>query len=487
MKGRSQAVWIVVLVFALVATAGAAPARFSLDRYSQSPGPALKLGMEPPLAAETSYLQGAEAKKRPWIAALETFSFNIGLWLFDRYALNKDFSHISWSTMKYNLQHGFVWDDDAYSESFIGHPYQGSQFFNTARSLGLNFWESIPYTTAGYLMWGFFLENDQPSYNDTVITTLGGINLGELEYRLSSQVLDDSATGGARIGREILAFLIDPLRGLNRLIYGDMFRMNDINQQKRESLQGNLTFSAMLVSDSKTLSHVHFSPGLTFDMVYGLDSSDIVTDHPFDLIFFTGEFRYSGAQSRGYFNLSTYGQWYAKEWDGKSGQHFALGLFQHYDFLNNEAFQTGGTSTTLGFVSVLPLGRGAELRFSIQAGGLLLSGTRTDYILVDLRDYDYSWGFTGKVDVWLIHPTLGTINLHFKHFQSWSIEAAEPAEADENQDIIDYFSAQYSYPITDTWAICLDFSRFALRQHFEGHPEGHRDSSRIGLAVGYHF
>jgi hypothetical protein len=391
-------------------------------------------------------------------------------------------------TIKDNFRNGYLWDDDVYAESFFGHPYQGSQFYNSARSLGLNTWESLPYPLVGYFIWGFFFENDQPSWNDQIFDVLGGLNLGELEFRLSSQILDDTATGGNRVFREIMALLVNPVRGFNRIVYGDVSRTSSINRQDREPLHGNMTLGGKLVSDSGDLSRLHFVPALAVDLVYGADSSGIVTGHPFDLIFFNGEFNYSHFRSRTYETLSTYGPWYAWSWDGKSGQSYAVGLFQHYDFLNNEAFQMGGTSTTLGFVSVLPLGGGFALTSSLQAGGLLLGGVRNDFLKISDRDYDYGQGFTGKLDAWLSHPSLGTISLHFSHFLSWGFSGREPTPFDKSHDIVTLFTAQYVVPIGAAWAVSLDYGRYALRQSFEGGPQNvARDSSRVGAALAWHF
>ncbi len=486
MKKRIQRTLGIILFLALALSAGAAPVRFSLARYAQAQQPAVKLTGAQVQEPKEDYLQGAESRKRPWVAALETFSINISTWLIDRYAFNKSYSHIGWVDIKHNFTEWYCWDDDAFGESFAGHPFQGSQFYNSARSLGLSVWESIPYPALGYFMWGFFLENDLPSWNDQIFDIVGGINLGEVEYRLSSQVLDDSATGAERTGREILAFFLDPIREFNRIIYGDAFRTSSINRQKREPLHGNISLGGMLVSNGAKLSGLHFSPALTFDMVYGFDSSDIVVDHPFDMLVFYGDIRYSHFQSRGYFTYSTYGPWWAREWEGASGQRFSLGLFQHMDYLNNEAFEMGGMSTTAGFLSVFPLGGGSDLKFSIQAGGLF-GGVRNSYVLVGDRNYDYCLGFTGKADVWFTYAPLGVISLHFTHFRAKGIEAAATTEADEGNDILTLFTAQYAFPLTEALGLTLEYGRFARRQHFEGHPETIQDSSRVGASLNLHF
>ncbi len=478
--------WSFLLLLALTVSASASPAAFSLCRR-QDPRDLPGGGRFAQTIPKENYETGDPSVKHPWIAALETVGIDVGNWLVDRYVFNAKYSHITWTSIKDNFRGGYLWDNDVYAESFFGHPYQGSQFYNAARSLGLNTWESLPFPAVGYFIWGFFFENDQPSWNDQLFDVVGGLNLGELEFRLSSQILDDSATGGERVWREALALLIDPIRGFNRIVYGDMSRVSSINRQMREPLHGNIGLGGMLVSDSSNLSHLHFVPGLTFDMLYGADSSGIVTGHPFDLIVFNGGIQYSHFQSRAYATLSTYGAWYAKSWDGKSGQSYAVGLFQHYDFLNNEAFNMGGTSTTLGFVSVLPLGGRFELKSSLQAGGLLLGGVRNDFIKEEDRDYDYGLGFTGKADAWLSHPSLGTLSLHFSHFRSWGFSGRTPTAFDKSRDIVTLFTAEYAVPISGAWAVGLSYGRFALRQSFENGPHVVKDSSRVGASLAWQF
>ena len=116
--------------------------------------------------------------KRPWRAAIETFGLNVGVWAFDRYVMQEDFAKISLSTIKNNIRHGFVWDNDQFSTNLFAHPYHGNLYFNTARSSGMTFWESAPYAFAGSLMWETCAEIEPPAINDLMATTLGGIALG---------------------------------------------------------------------------------------------------------------------------------------------------------------------------------------------------------------------------------------------------------------------------------------------------------------------
>ena len=134
---------------------------------------------------------------------------------------------ISTKTWKYNLKHGWVWDDDHFGTNFIGHPHSGNIYFNVARSNGYSFWASLPFAIEGSLMWEYFGENTQPSKNDIVNTPISGMFLGEVLYRISSNILDDRARGINRFWRELIAGILDPPRALNRLTQGKMFRVTN--------------------------------------------------------------------------------------------------------------------------------------------------------------------------------------------------------------------------------------------------------------------
>lgn len=57
---------------------------------------------------------------------------------------------------------------------------------------------------------GIFRENTRPSLNDIINTPISGMFIGEIIYRLSSNVLDDRLRGKKRVWREIFAGIINP-------------------------------------------------------------------------------------------------------------------------------------------------------------------------------------------------------------------------------------------------------------------------------------
>src|SRR5450432_3140838 len=183
-----------------------------------------------------------------WKPALQVVGMNAILNIVDRTVMNQEFAKVDFSTWKrttsagFPWQNGWIWDQDRFGNNFLSHPMTGSFYFNAARSNGYNFWESAPIVFAGSYMWKIFGENGTPEREDLINTTFDGIVLGEVMYRLSSNILDDRATGRERVLREIFAGLIDPVRGFNRLLQGKCFRRTNSDVYQKEPL--NITFFA---------------------------------------------------------------------------------------------------------------------------------------------------------------------------------------------------------------------------------------------------
>lgn len=148
------------------------------------------------------------------------------------------FRGVEWNTVTrdsiaQNVTSGFEFDYDPISEDLLGHPLHSVLHFTSARSAGLSFWESALFPAFGSLWWEAMGElqltypggwRSKPSTNDFITSGTSGILLGEALHRLSSAVLDDSTHGLDRVGRELLATALNPMRGLNRLYTGEMWK-----------------------------------------------------------------------------------------------------------------------------------------------------------------------------------------------------------------------------------------------------------------------
>ena len=113
------------------------------------------------------------SQKRGIRAGAMAFGVNMGVWAFDRYIRKADFAYIDMHTIKENIKHGFVWDNDAMGTNMFMHPYHGSLYFNAARSNGYNYWQSGLYAFGGSFMWEMFMECEYPSANDIIATPIG--------------------------------------------------------------------------------------------------------------------------------------------------------------------------------------------------------------------------------------------------------------------------------------------------------------------------
>lgn len=246
-------------------------------------------------------------------------------------------AEISPKTWWANMEQGWVWDLDDFVVNQVGHPYQGSNYYNTGRANGLSFWESAAVTAFGSATWEYYGETNFPSLNDLINTTLGGIALGEMFHRTAWLIRDTRATGSGRLWREIGATVIDPITGANRFITGDASRVTD---KPADLVPSSLTaFSSAGVLWRGTQSSAFSATGQPFLEVNGL-YGDLMTGRsrtPYDA--FSARLRFGGGAglSEGRVRGRLLGQSF------RSGT-VQFDVVQTYDYQNNDAYQTGSQS-----------------------------------------------------------------------------------------------------------------------------------------------
>lgn len=273
-----------------------------------------------------------------------------------------------------NMQQGMVWDLDDFGVNQIGHPYQGSNYFNAGRANGLNFYESAALTAFGSATWEFFGETNHASLNDFINTTLGGITLGEMFHRAGWLIRNTQATGKRRLWSEIGATALDPITGLNRFTSGDASRVSDKPPEFVPSSLGGVASAGVLWHGSQSSAFTAAGdPFLEVDGYYG-DTNTGHSHTPYDAFWvrmrFGGGRAFSEARVRG----RLFGQPITKG-------ALQFSMIQTYNYQNNDAYSTGsqaidaaigttralssrtnfwilgwGGLTVLGAVDSLPLG-----------------------------------------------------------------------------------------------------------------------------------
>ena len=175
------------------------------------------------IPADSTAMQ-ADCKRYP-LRALGEVALTCGaVHSFARYVMREEYAQSTMHSIHDNMRSGFAWDDDNFYLNNIGHTYQGSAYFNAARSKGLSFWQSVPYTFLGALAWEITCEKEQPSINDMIVTPVSGVLMGEISHRLVPAIVDERERGTKRAIRETLAAIANPIEGVHRLFSGRMWK-----------------------------------------------------------------------------------------------------------------------------------------------------------------------------------------------------------------------------------------------------------------------
>ena len=363
----------------------------------------------PPTPALRLFDEGAQAcpgcpRRRPWVAVGEVLGINL-LYNLANLAIKpaeekiyfKTYPKIWWN----NISYGFEWDDNTFMVNQFGHPYQGNNYFNAGRANGLSFWESAPLAALGSLTWEYMGERHKPSLNDLVMTTMGGIALGEMFHRAAWLVRDTRLTGGARLTRELIATAIDPITGLNRFISGDSGKVVEKPAEFiPTSLHSSFDVGVLWQGDDTSFTGASGDPYLQLNLGYGAIGSGR-SRQPFDA--FVVDMRLGGGSgiSEATVRGRLHGRAIGGAPDTSQGPTRHLSLNMGYDYQNNAAYQFGGQSVAATFTGRRALSRDWLMSVSLTGGGLLLGAMDSLYVDGPDRQYDFGPGvvYAGRVDV----------------------------------------------------------------------------------------
>lgn len=351
-----------------------------------------------------------------WVCGIRVVMNNVVTWTFDRYILDAEYARIGPSSWKRNITKGPEWDTDRFAMNHFFHPYSGGSYFNAARANGYTFFESVPFAFGGSLMWEYFGENTLPAVNDLVNTTVTGSFLGEIEYRLSSNFLDDRTTGIARVFRELFAGVIDPSRAFSRFLQGRMWRVTSEEIYQKEPLNLTFTVGARWVNDGRSFGTGNMSEGLTLHLDYG-NPFERRSRKIFDYFKLRADINV-GVGRKILDNIIGHGILFGKNVQpGK--MDMLIGGFQHYDFWDNSTFELSTIAIGAGMISRLPVGESSNLYLDFHLGIVPLAGnsTRLGPDTSEFRDYNYGGGAEGKLESTL--NLGGWVSFTFRGYYYW--------------------------------------------------------------------
>ena len=391
--------------------------------------------------------------KRYWQAAAEATGINVGVQLFDRYALNSDFAQTTLNSLKRNFTDGMVWDNDFFITNLFAHPYHGNLYFNAARSNGLSFWESAPYALGGSAMWEFLGETEPPAINDVIATTCGGIAIGEMTHRLSRTVLDDRDRGGSRFLREAAATIINPIQGLHRIFSGDAWRVRSDHYRYHDfsKIPVDMSFSVgwRYLADNGALFRGIHAPYVNITLMYGTPVDGERHTTPYD--FFDLEMNAAFGGGQPFVNtLNIVGRLWSTPILDKKDMAGEFGIYQHFNYYDAKPIEDGSELTPYriseaagfgpGFILSLPqTGAMTKLEQRIFMSGILLGGTKSDYFNVIERDYNMGSGFSVKSKTQIEFGKFGRFMLNAKYFRIYTWKGYEDKDlqafADGTKDL----------------------------------------------------
>ncbi|MEX2221949.1 MAG: DUF3943 domain-containing protein [Candidatus Rokuibacteriota bacterium] len=324
------------------------------------------------------------------IPALEIGGFLFGLNQVDRHLIDSEEYGSDGRSIWRNLRTEPVFDEDPFSVNQIGHPYQGGVYFGAARSAGLGFWESLPYSLGGSFLWEIAGETTKPSINDYVTTAVGGTFVGEALFRMASLLLEG---GGQKPGfwRELGAAVISPPTGFNRLVFGDRF--DAVFPSREPEVFVRLRLGAALTTNVRNADLTHDvteqEGSADYSITYGLPGKPgYQYKRPFDYFHF--EFTAVPNAARvtdAIENVSIRGLLAGRNYDWGDTYRGVWGLFGNYDYLSPQIFRVSTSAVSLGTVAQWWLARKIALQATALAGlGFGAAGTVDDRAE---RDYHY--------------------------------------------------------------------------------------------------
>ncbi|MEO6488662.1 MAG: DUF3943 domain-containing protein [Ferruginibacter sp.] len=334
--------------------------------------------------------------KYPWyVVSSRVFANNVVGWASSRYIYKVDWTSSGAKDWKNSFSKGPEWDDDGFGINFIGHPHTGNYYFNIARSNGYSYWQCLPFTLQGSLIWEFFGENTRPSYNDLINTPVSGMFVGEVIYRISSNILDDRTTGAERVFRELLAGIINPPRAFNRLTQGKMKRVTSKEVYQKAPLNITVNAGANMENNGNKFGSGTANAIANIQFDYG-NPFENLRRKPFDLFRLRIEGTY-GKYTKLLENINGYGILAGRNY---KNNNMLLGIYQHFDYWNNNLFEVGALGFGGGLISRSKIAKRSNLYSTVHLAIVPLAGNNTRYgpDTSSFRHYNYGGGLQGKVE-----------------------------------------------------------------------------------------
>ena len=409
-------------------------------------------------------------------ATAEMFAINWGASMFNEYVRDANFNQISPRSFWSNFKEGFTYDDNKFKTNQLIHPFNGSTYYNAARANGIGFWGSSAMALAGAFTWECCGETHPMSYNDMISTGFGGIARGELAHRVSSLILDNTKRGKGRFGHEAAAFLLDPVRGFNRMLSGDASEVkgNPMHPYDyRPDFQLFLRAGGRVIGEGESISENTNKYGF-FEIAlnYG-DAWDPDNRRPYDRFDVISQSNFGDKTRVG--RLLIRGDIVSK----LVGKNHSLALQQDFDYIDNEAFEYGGQSFGPALLSRFDLSPTFALTTRAQVFFILLGAVNSNLsFLADvanqerIREYDYGPGAGVSAELYLQRKNVPVLVARYRgsyiDVSNGSVYNNDTADIGLNSTHgVQQLQLKAEIPVAKGLSVGADGSMFFRRSHYD--------------------
>jgi hypothetical protein len=409
-------------------------------------------------------------------ATIEMLGINFGASMFNEYVRDANFNQISPRSFWANFKEGFTYDDNKFKTNQLVHPLNGAMYYNAARANGEGFWGSSAMSLVGAFVWECCGETHPMSFNDMVSTGIGGIARGEVFYRAASLILDNTKTGKSRIAREAAAFLVDPVRGLNRVVSGDAGEVqgNPVDPYDwRPDFSLAMRAGGRMIGEGSSISENTNKYGF-FELVLAYGNAwDSERHGPYDRFDVLTQSNFGDKTRVG--RLLIRGDLFTKRiGDGKT---HVLTLQQDFDYIDNEAYEYGGQALGPALLSRFRVSDTTTLISRLQAYAIILGAVKADYsFLADVadrerfREYDYGPGVGTSIELYLQRKNLPFLNARYRYsfidVSNGSTYSGANLGLGANHNV-HQAQVKLEIPVKDGIAVGADSSLFFRRSHYD--------------------
>jgi hypothetical protein len=322
-------------------------------------------------------------------------------------------------------------------------------------------------------------ETHPMSVNDMIATGIGGIAFGETTYRLSSAFLDNTARGSGRVWREIGGFLVNPVRGFNRLVSGRAARVQgnpsspyDKNPPRYFTM---LAAGARVIGKGESISDSTQTQGVVDLYIHHGTPWDNERRKPFD--HFDVSFQLNGDDKVPLGRFQIRSDLYSRLVGNEEKRNHAFAITQYFDYVNNNAYEFGGQSFGLTLHSRFREGRDFRVQTRVDALWSPMAAVNSEYSFLAevpdqerFREYDYGMGggaILEAVSFYKDRPLLSAM-YRFQYIDVRNGSIYNPSETGSNADhFVQALFLHLNIPIRGSLTLGADAGVFLRDSHYE--------------------